>query len=221
MKNCHVVIAAAVGLTVMAGGAAGAQAPKPLPAASHFQDPDGGSVAAANGSSRPGADATSDPHYVIGPGDVLAIDVWQEKEISQTMPVRPDGDIALPLAGTLRASGETPEQLQARIAAKLKVYISDPVVTVMVTKIVSKSFQVMGAVVRPASYPLERPTHVLQALALAGGFTPFAHPGNITVLHWEPDGTQDRFDFNYNDVIHGKHLDQDRLLQPGDTVIVP
>ncbi|MGH9417112.1 MAG: polysaccharide biosynthesis/export family protein [Terriglobales bacterium] len=221
MRNRLVFMVAAAGwLAAMAGGMAWAQAPNPLHLLHHFQTHGDDSAAAAAPLSRPVA-ATSDAHYIIGPGDELAIDVWQEKEISQTLPVRPDGDIALPLAGTLRASGLTPEQLQTQIASKLKAFISDPVVTVMVTKIVSQSFQVLGAVVRPGSYPLVRPTRILQALAQAGGFTPFAHPGKLTVLHWRPSGQQERFEFDYNAVIHGEKLDQDRLLQPGDTVIVP
>jgi polysaccharide export outer membrane protein len=163
----------------------------------------------------PGAD------YVIGPGDVLAIDVWKEPEISQTEPVRPDGAIAIPLAGTLRAGGSTPSELAAQIKARLAAYISDPVVTVMVTKVVSHSFQVLGEVLRPGSYPLVGPTTVLQALAQAGGFTPFADPGHVAILHRTPDGKQVRYRFDYSAVIHGNDLQQDRLLQPGDSLIVP
>ncbi|HVA63604.1 MAG TPA: polysaccharide biosynthesis/export family protein [Terriglobales bacterium] len=159
--------------------------------------------------------------YVIGPGDVLTIDVWQEKEISQTLPVRPDGQIALPLAGNLVAAGQTPQQLQASIAARLAAYISKPVVTVMVAKVVSRDFSILGAVLRPGRYPLVSPTRVLQALAQAGGFTPFANRGNITLLRPRPDGTLARYRFNYSQIIQGHGLQQDRLLQPGDTLVVP
>ncbi|MGH9488627.1 MAG: polysaccharide biosynthesis/export family protein [Terriglobales bacterium] len=206
---------------LLTAAAALAQTPQPLrwiaDLAVHKNPPAAGEV---SGGMRPPAVAP-DTHYVIGPGDVLAIDVWKEKEISQTMPVRPDGDIALPLAGTLRASGLTPEQLEQHIAKKLSAYITDPVVTVMVDKVISRTFQVLGSVLRPGSFPLVRPTRILQALALAGGFTSFAHPSHIVLLHWQPDGRQVRYTFNYSAVIQGKHLNEDRQLQPGDTLIVP
>lgn len=159
--------------------------------------------------------------YRIGPGDVLRIDVWKETEISQTEPVRPDGNITLPLAGAVYANGLTPAELSQQIETKLAAYIAHPDVTVMVDKVVSRAFQVLGSVLRPGSYPLLRPTHILQALAEAGGFTPFADRDHILVLHWNADGQQERFHCNYSDLIHGHHLQQDRLLQPGDTLIVP
>ncbi len=167
------------------------------------------------------AAAAPDADYVIGPGDVLAIDVWKEPEISQTEPVRPDGAIALPLVGTLHAGGSTPSALAQQIEAKLAAYIAQPVVTVMVAKVVSRSFQVLGAVLRPGSYPLVGPTRVLEALAQAGGFTPFADPAHVAILHWTPDGKQVRYRFDYSAVIHGNDVQQDRLLQPGDSLIVP
>lgn len=172
------------------------------------------------GAGRP-ASADAPDGYRIGPGDVLRIDVWKEAEISQTEPVRPDGNITLPLAGAVRASGLTPAELSQQIETKLAAYIAHPDVTVMVDKVVSRAFQVLGSVLRPGSYPLVRPTHVLQALALAGGFTPFADRDHVLVLHWNASGQQERFHFDYSDVIHGHHLQQDRLLQPGDTLIVP
>jgi|SRR6185437_9850583 len=210
LRAAILVTAACAGLAA----ATAAQAPNPLRLLPFV----GKDSAPAPAPARPGA---ADAAYIIGPGDVLAVDVWKEAEISQTLPVRPDGDIALPLAGTLKASGSTPEQLAAQIEAKLAPFISHPVVTVMVTKVVSRAFQVMGAVLRPGSYPLAGPTRVLQALAEAGGFTPFAHTGDITIVHWQPDGTQVRFHFDYSAVIHGHDVAQDRELQPGDTLIVP
>ncbi len=159
--------------------------------------------------------------YVIGPGDVLAIDVWHEKEISQTLPVRPDGKISLPLAGTLEASGRTPRQLQREITTKLAAFISHPVVTVMVAHVGSRKINVLGAVLRPGSYPLDTPTRVLGALAEAGGFTAFANRSKMIILHTRRDGQQVRYRFNYPAVIHGRKLAENRLLQPGDTLIVP
>lgn len=201
-------------------GLLAAQAQAPL----HWFTPWRGHAAQNAPGSAAGRRASADAPpagYLIGPGDVLRIDVWKEAEISQTEPVRPDGNITLPLAGTVRASGFTPAELGLQIETKLAAYIAHPDVTVMVDKVVSRTFQVLGSVLRPGSYPLLRPTHILQALAEAGGFTPFADRDHILVLHWNADGQQERFHCNYSDLIHGHHLQQDRLLQPGDTLIVP
>lgn len=186
-------------------------------AAAGAASPDGGATAPI-----PAATASpAAPDYVIGAGDVLQIDVWQQKEISRTLPVRPDGRISLPLVGAIVAGGRTPTELAQAISAKLAPFVSAPVVTVMVDKIASRNVSVLGAVLRPGTYPLPGPTRVLQALAEAGGFTPYANPGSIELLRVQPDGTVHRFTFDYPDVIKGKHIQQDRLLEPGDTIIVP
>ncbi|MGH9412489.1 MAG: polysaccharide biosynthesis/export family protein [Terriglobales bacterium] len=195
------------------------QAQTPLHWLTPWRDTTPAHAAAASGKGR--ASATVAAGYRIGPGDVLRIDVWKEAEISQTEPVRPDGEITLPLVGAVRASGLTPAALGHQIETLLAAYIAHPQVTVMVDKVVSRAFQVLGSVLRPGSYPLVRPTHVLQALAEAGGFTPYADRSHLVVLHWNAAGQQERFRFNYSDIIHGHHLQQDRLLQPGDTLIVP
>lgn len=176
----------------------------------------GAAPAAAAGS---GAAVRQD--YVIGAGDVLDIDVWKQPEISRTLPVRPDGRITLPLVGAIQASGRTPAQLQDSIAAKLTAYVSTPVVTVMVAKVESRRFSVLGAVLRPGAYPLPGPTRMLEALAQAGGFTPFANPDRIELLREESDGHLQKLSFNYSAVVQGRDVDQDRLLQPGDTIVVP
>jgi polysaccharide export outer membrane protein len=174
----------------------------------------------------PGADVrtAAKPHdatYLIGSSDVLAITVWKEPEISKSVPVRPDGKISLPLVGELQAAGRTPLQLEQEIADKLKTYITNPDVNVIVQQINSEKFNVLGRVSRPGSYPLTSSTTVLDALATAGGFMDFAKQKGVYVLRTAPGGGQTRLAFNYKEVIKGKNPEQNVRLQPGDTVVVP
>jgi polysaccharide biosynthesis/export protein len=162
-----------------------------------------------------------DNDYLIGPEDVLSINVWKEPEISRTIPVRLDGRISLPLAGEVQAAGRTPLQLEQEITAKLKNYISDPEVSVMVQQIRSKRFNVLGQVVRPGSYLLTNSTTVLDAIAMAGGFRDFAKQKSIYVLRRNSDGTETRLPFNYKDVVKGKHMEENVKLLPRDTVVIP
>jgi polysaccharide export outer membrane protein len=159
--------------------------------------------------------------YLIGADDVLAIDVWHEKELSRVVPVRPDGKISLPLLGDLQASGLTPVQLQASIAGRLDTYVGHPEVTVIVQEARSQRFNVVGEVQKAGSYVLGQPLTVLDALALAGGFRDFAKSKKIYVLRLRLDGSQNRIPFNYKELIKGKNIAQNVLLQPGDTVVVP
>jgi polysaccharide biosynthesis/export protein len=159
--------------------------------------------------------------YVIGVDDVLAINVWKEPEVSKTVPVRSDGKISLPLAGEVQASGQTPRQLEQELSAKLKSYIAEPEVTVIVEQIKSQKFNVLGQVTRPGSYPLTNSPTVLDAIALAGGFRDFAKQKAIYVLRQNADGTQSRMPFNYKEVIKGKNSDQNIKLQSNDTIVVP
>ncbi len=165
------------------------------------------------------SDAQSD--YVIGAEDVLAIDVWNEKEISRSVTVRLDGAISLSLVGEVQAAGKTPLQLEKEIATKLRAYISDPEVTVIVQQMMSKRFNVLGEVVKPGSYLLTNSTTVLDAIALAGGFRDFAKQKAIYVLRHNEDGTETRMPFNYKDVVKGKNIEQNIKLQARDSVVVP
>lgn len=162
-----------------------------------------------------------DDVYLIGAEDVLSINVWKEPEISRTIPVRLDGRISLPLVGEVQAAGRTPFQLEQEITAKLKNYISDPAVAVMVQQIRSKRFNVLGQVVRPGSYLLTNSTTVLDAIAMAGGFRDFAKKKDIYVLRRNSDGTDTRLPFNYKNVVKGKDMEQNVKLQPRDTVVIP
>jgi polysaccharide export outer membrane protein len=164
--------------------------------------------------------ATNDRNYVIGAQDVLAVDVWKERELTRTVEVRPDGKISLPLLNDIQAAGLTPMQLAANITDGLKKFITDPQVTVIVTQINSQRVYILGEVTRPGAYPLLPGMNVLQALASAGGFTMFANTKKIYVLRQQV-GKQERFPFNYKDVVSGKHTAQNIVLRAGDQIVVP
>jgi len=163
----------------------------------------------------------ADDQYIIGPADVLAINVWKETEISRSVPVRSDGRISLPLIGDVQAAGRTPRQLQDDISKKLASFISEPDVTVIVQETHSQKFNVMGQVGHPGTFLLTDSTTVLDAIALAGGFRDFAKQKQIYVLRQNGDGTQVRLPFNYKDVVKGKNVEQNVKLQARDTVVVP
>ena len=168
-----------------------------------------------------GQSAVASDEFVIGPGDVLAINVWKEAEISKVVPVRSDGRISLPLIGELQSGGLTPRQLEAEITTRLKDYVADPSVTVVVQEIHSKSINVLGMVARPGLYPLTKTMTVVDAIANAGGFRDFAKQKSIYILRQNPDGTQARLRFNYKEVIKGVNAAQNVKLQPGDNIVVP
>jgi polysaccharide export outer membrane protein len=158
---------------------------------------------------------------VIGPGDLLAINVFHEPEVSGKVPVRLDGKITMPLIGEVQASGMMPDALQAKIAEKLHEFIQRAEVTVVVEEMKSRQFNIMGEVEHPGTYPLLRPTRVLEALAQAGGFRDFAKVAKIHILRRTPQGTVATLPFNYKEVTKGKNDAQNIELEAGDTVIVP
>jgi polysaccharide biosynthesis/export protein len=164
--------------------------------------------------------ATQDPNYLIGPQDVLDVNVWKETELTRAVPVRPDGKISLPLLNDVQAAGLTPMQLANRITAGLKKFIADPQVTVVVTAINSQRIYILGEVTRAGAYPLLPGMNVLEALSSAGGFTMFASVKKIYVLRKVND-KQEKYPFNYKDVIHGKAPEQNIVLKAGDTIVVP
>ena len=162
-----------------------------------------------------------DASFVIGNDDVLSINVWKEPDISRSIPVRSDGRISLPLVGEVQATGRTPLQLEQDIAGKLRNYIAEPEVTVMVQEIHSQKFNILGQVVKPGSYSLEVATTVLDAIAAAGGFRDFANQKGIYILRQNPGGGESRIAFNYKNVIKGKNPQQNIKLEPRDTIVVP
>ena len=167
--------------------------------------------------SEPTAQPVDPKTYLIGPEDVLRIEVFRDAEMSRAEAVRPDGKITLPLVGDLQAEGLTPERLSVQIKEALSQFQISPQVTVSVMAVNSKSFTVAGKVNKVGRWPLVTPVHVFDAIGLAGGFQDFANQKEIIIVR----GT-DRLTFNYKDYVKGKKeaLDHNILLKNGDTVLV-
>jgi polysaccharide biosynthesis/export protein len=159
------------------------------------------------------------PDYILGADDQLHITVWKEPELTVTLPVRPDGKISLALINDIPAAGLTPMQLGVSITEKLKKYIADPRVTVVVTAMHSRRIFVTGEVTHTGAMPLLPNMTMLQALATSG-FTQFANRKAIYLLRME-NGKQVKLPFNYREVVKGRNPEQNILLKPGDTVVVP
>ncbi len=157
--------------------------------------------------------------YVIGADDTLRISVWKEPDLSEILPVRPDGKISMPLLNDIPAAGLTPLQLKDSITEKLKKFIADPRVTVVVTAMNSQRVFVSGEVLHSGPIPLLPHMTVLQALSQAG-FNQFANLKGIYLLRTE-NGKQEKIPFNYKEVIKGNRPEQNIVLKPGDTVVVP
>jgi polysaccharide export outer membrane protein len=180
---------------------------------------DAGPSTSASTAKEPAATSIAKSDFVIGADDVLAVHVWKEPELSsQQVPVRPDGRISLALVGDVQASGLTVHQLQDVLSKRLQDYVASPVVTVVVKEMHSRSFNILGEVVRPGAYPLDKPTSVVDAIALAGGFREWAKVKSIYVLRRDTGGAR-RLSFNYKSAIRGNQGDFE--LQPKDTIVVP
>ncbi len=158
--------------------------------------------------------------YVVGAEDVLGVVFWREAELSGDVTVRPDGRVTLPVIGELQAAGLRPEDLKKQIETAATKYVTDPNVTVVVRAINSRRVFVTGRVTTPGVHLLKGPLTVMQAIALSGGVTEFADAKNIKVLRIV-DGKSVTLPFNYKDVVRGRKLEQNILLLPGDTVVVP
>lgn len=159
--------------------------------------------------------------YAIGVADVLEISVWKNPELSATVPVRPDGRISVPLLGDVQAAGMTPLALKQTLTDGYKEYVTAPGVSVVVKEIHSRKIYVTGEVAHPGTFDLEPRTKLMQALALAGGLTPYAK-GRVVVLRDARDGRQEkRYELELNAIIKGKRPQDNILLLPGDTLIVP
>jgi polysaccharide export outer membrane protein len=189
---------------------------------SRAQAPQGDSPASVSTTAQAGA--SSKPHdenFIIGNDDVLAISVWNEPNMTKSVPVRSDGKISLPLVGEMQAAGRTPMQLELDITEKLKNFITAPQVNVIVQQVNSRKFNVLGEVGRPGSYPLTAATTVMDAIATAGGFRDFAKKSGVYVLRKGANGSETRLKFNYKEFIKGKNFEQNVKLEPNDTIIVP
>lgn len=158
--------------------------------------------------------------YIIGPEDVLTVVLWREKDLSGDVVVRPDGRITLPLVNEVVAAGLTPEQLRVKLTEAADKFVENPTVSVVVKQIHSRKVYITGQIAKPGPYSLGGPLTVMQLIALAGGVHEFADQENITILRYE-NGKALSIPFNYEQVKKRKNLQQNILLKPGDTVIVP
>jgi polysaccharide export outer membrane protein len=212
-----IVVAAVQSGLVYAQSHPDASQPKQLYAASAAATPD--APLPQVGKKERAMDA--DPNaYIIGEQDVLTITVWKERDISGAVVVRPDGKITVPLVGEVTVAGMTPLQLQSLLTERLKPFVTVPQVTVAVTEIHSRKVYLIGNAAREGTFAINSSTTVLQVLTQAGGLRDFAKRKKIYILRQQ--GTQQaRLLFNYDDVIRGRHIEQNVLLQPGDTIVVP
>ncbi|HYX24484.1 MAG TPA: polysaccharide biosynthesis/export family protein, partial [Thermoanaerobaculia bacterium] len=159
--------------------------------------------------------------YVIGVGDLLEISVWKNPDLPATVPVRPDGRISVPLLGDVQAAGMTPLALKATLTQGYKEYVTAPGVSVVVKEIHSRKIFVTGEVAHPGAYDLQPHTKLMQALSLAGGLTPYAR-GKVVLLRDGHDGKTDkRFEYRLDSIVSGKRPENNVLLLPGDTLVVP
>lgn len=163
--------------------------------------------------------AATGPEYVIGAEDVLHIAVWKESDLTSTLPVRPDGKISLPLLNDVQAAGLTPQQLAASLTEKLKKYLADPRVTIVVTQINSKRVYINGEVLHSGPMPMLPNMTVLQAISSAG-LNQFANTKRIYLLR-TVNGKQVKMPVNYKKLLKGEQIDQNYVLQPGDTIVIP
>lgn len=203
-------------LVLVWSSAAAAQQPpaaQPPPAAVQaLQQPQAApSTAPAAGRQGPWAE-----DYRVGPGDKLRIEVYKDAQLSQSVQVRPDGKITLPFVGDLVAADQTPLQLRDKIAAALKEYVTNPVVTVIVVETLASNVYVMGEVVKAGPLPYQGQMTALQAIAMAGGFKDFANTKDIRILRRGAKGVE-TIRFNYRDAVNG---DDPLYLRVGDTIIV-
>jgi polysaccharide export outer membrane protein len=201
-----------LGLAVAAAAAICTLAPRPAAAGPHpsaLSEPD----------KKPAPQAPSVPdEYRMSPGDKLRIEVYKDAQLSQSVQVRPDGKVTLPLIGDIEATGRTPTELRDAIATALKEYITKPTVTVIVVEATAATAYVTGEVNHPGVVSLQAPLTILQALALAGGLKDFADAKNIRILRNGSWGVE-MIMFNYREAL--KSARPPIYLRPGDTVVVP
>ena len=160
--------------------------------------------------------------YIIGPEDVLDITVWKNADLSKIVQVRPDGKISLPLIGDVVAVNRTSIQLTEEISTRLKAYMENPTVSIVVKEVNSYAIFVLGEVVKPGRYPLKSKTTLLQAVTLASGFTPVASRNKIVIFRFAKDGEPlTKIKASYDDIVLRDGTNQNIELKPGDTIVVP
>jgi len=165
---------------------------------------------------------TVTPDYIMGPEDVLEITVWKNADLSKQVQVRPDGRISLPLIGDVSAVGRTAAQLTEEISARLKSYMENPTVSILVREVNSYQIYVLGEVNAPGKYPLKSKTTLLQAITIAHGFTQVAARNKIVVFRFGKDGEGlNKIKASYDDIVLRDGSDQNIELKPGDQIVVP
>lgn len=164
--------------------------------------------------------AEQNTDYSPGPDDVLLVSVWKEEALTREVVVRPDGKISFPLIGDVAVQGRTIGEVREEIQAKMDEFSPGAPVSIMVLKINSPKVYIVGKILRPGVYLMSDKMTVMQALALAGGFTPFSAKDDILILR-EARGKLQTLPFDFDAVAKGKHLEQNISLIPGDTIVVP
>jgi polysaccharide export outer membrane protein len=158
--------------------------------------------------------------YRLQPGDLITVSVWKETDLTTEVLVRPDGGFSFPLAGEVNAVGKTVDEVRSLLADRLKRFIPNPVVTVAIKTIGGNRIFVVGKVMHAGDFAFSSPLDVMQAIAVAGGTTPYAAINDIVILRRQ-NGQQQALHFHYSDVARGRELAQNIQLQSGDTVVVP
>ena len=166
------------------------------------------------------ATETDDNYYKIGKGDLLEIIAWKEEDFSREVFVRMDGKISFPLLDDIQAAGRTTMEVKKEIETKLKEFIDNPIVTVILKSPMSQKFYILGEVLKTGEYQLVKKLTILQAFALAGGFTEWASKNEIILLRHE-NGVDKIIRVNYKNIIKGKDLSQNVSIKINDTIIVP
>lgn len=158
--------------------------------------------------------------YFLQAGDVIELLVWKEPDLTREILIGPDGFISVPLIGIVNAKNATVESLRNEIKRRLSEFVNDPNINISLRSVAGNKIFVLGKVARPGEYPLTQPVDILQALSKAGGFTPFADPGDVKIIRRQ-SGVQTVIKFNYSQIERGKNLDQNITLVSGDTILVP
>ena len=172
----------------------------------------------APGDARATAGTAVTADYRLAPGDKLRIEVYKDQQLSQSLQIRPDGKITLPLLGDVPAAGLTPTALRDQLTNSLREYVTNPVVTVIVVEATPPTIYVMGEVKSPGPQPMRGQMTILEALSMAGGFLDFAKTSDVRVLRKGPGGTE-TLKFNYKAAVKGEG--EMIVLRPGDVVVVP
>jgi polysaccharide export outer membrane protein len=169
------------------------------------------------------ASAGPAPHesYLLQPGDVVSISVFQEEGLDREVLIRPDGAMSFPFVGDIQVAGLSPLEAKRELEQRLGEFIPGVTTTISVTQISGNHVFVLGKVNRPGAYPIYRPLDVMQALALAGGTAQFAAVDDIRILRRDSSGLQEVHEFKYSAIMSGRHLEQNIALEAGDTIIVP